>query len=289
MLEIIADAGPMALPLWAVLAFSAAMYPLGFMLGAPCSSCCCPPCDTCTHRLKGGDPATQRFGCLAPFTSVTISTHYETVTKLNWFPDNIDNTQVQIGTDGNGNPLYLVISQFRGIFPYSDACGCLVCAYRVDAFAGGGSLVQIGVVGDIFSPQPSSNANKPYIFFGPCSQTSDTLTDDVTQRLQEVYYPYLDVNGMISITVEYDACECGACCLDGECTEDITEFECEDPFGYFGTQQGEWQGVGVDCDPNPCPQLGACCVNGECYQATEEQCGIDAGAWQAGSCDPSPC
>lgn len=40
MLEVVLAAGPMALPLWAVLAFSAAMYPLGFLFGV-CSECCC--------------------------------------------------------------------------------------------------------------------------------------------------------------------------------------------------------------------------------------------------------
>ncbi len=37
-------ADPSAVPLWAVVAFAAGMYPVGFMLGAPCSPCCaaCP-------------------------------------------------------------------------------------------------------------------------------------------------------------------------------------------------------------------------------------------------------
>lgn len=48
MLELIAQVEPMSLPLWAVLAFSAAMYPLGFMLGAPCSACCGEVCSNLT-------------------------------------------------------------------------------------------------------------------------------------------------------------------------------------------------------------------------------------------------
>ncbi|MCK4340592.1 MAG: hypothetical protein KAY37_02565 [Phycisphaerae bacterium] len=40
----------------------------------------------------------------------------------------------------------------------------------------------------------------------------------------------------------------GACCfIDGSCTPDLAEYECE-------ALDGTWQGEGVSCDPNPCPQ-----------------------------------
>jgi hypothetical protein len=38
-------AEPLSLLLWAVVAFAASFYPLGLMLGAPCSPCCNPDCD----------------------------------------------------------------------------------------------------------------------------------------------------------------------------------------------------------------------------------------------------
>jgi hypothetical protein len=38
-------AEPLSLILWAVVAFAASLYPLGFMLGAPCSPCCTSDCD----------------------------------------------------------------------------------------------------------------------------------------------------------------------------------------------------------------------------------------------------
>lgn len=45
MLELLAQVDPMALPLWAVLLFSASMFPIGILL--PCGRCCFPPCSTC--------------------------------------------------------------------------------------------------------------------------------------------------------------------------------------------------------------------------------------------------
>ena len=40
----------------------------------------------------------------------------------------------------------------------------------------------------------------------------------------------------------------GACCfIDGSCTPDLAEYECE-------ALDGAWQGDGVGCDPNTCPQ-----------------------------------
>ena len=38
---------PLALPLYAVAIYAAAMYPLGLMLGSECSLCCCPKCTGC--------------------------------------------------------------------------------------------------------------------------------------------------------------------------------------------------------------------------------------------------
>lgn len=46
MLELLADAGPGVLPLWAVVVLAVGMYPLGFLFGA-CSDCC-PGCSNLT-------------------------------------------------------------------------------------------------------------------------------------------------------------------------------------------------------------------------------------------------
>lgn len=59
MLEFLANVDPMSLPLWAVLVFAAGMYPVGLMLGAPCSPCC--GCELCPDDTKLPDTLTVTF------------------------------------------------------------------------------------------------------------------------------------------------------------------------------------------------------------------------------------
>jgi spore coat protein A len=67
----------------------------------------------------------------------------------------------------------------------------------------------------------------------------------------------------------------GACCAtDGTCSVVFTP----------GTEcGGAWQGNGVPCDPNPCPQpTGACCLptaSGTCVEDTEHECGEEGGTF----------
>lgn len=46
-IEFLASIEPASIPLLAVLAFSISLYPLGLMLGSPCSACCEAKCDQC--------------------------------------------------------------------------------------------------------------------------------------------------------------------------------------------------------------------------------------------------
>ncbi len=79
--------------------------------------------------------------------------------------------------------------------------------------------------------------------------------------------------------------EVGACCdEEGNCTI-TTEGGCS----------GTFQGLGTDCDPNPCEQpLGACCYEDEtCDDLTASDCEDSGGNWQGAgtTCDddPYPC
>ncbi len=80
----------------------------------------------------------------------------------------------------------------------------------------------------------------------------------------------------------------GACCNpDGSCDEDVTQFDCTSSGGIF-------QGVGTDCDPNPCeqpPATGACCIGTDCSIQTQEDCESGGGTYQGDdtTCDPNPC
>jgi hypothetical protein len=68
----------------------------------------------------------------------------------------------------------------------------------------------------------------------------------------------------------------GACCLpDGVC-DVMSDFECE-------LLEGEFQGDGTSCDPNPCDgaPVGACCFdNGGCAVESESDCQLAGGSYQ---------
>ena len=51
---------------------------------------------------------------------------------------------------------------------------------------------------------------------------------------------------------------------------------------------GDWQGAGTFCDPNPCPQppSGACCLpDGSCLTMTEANCLAAYGTYQGDDVD----
>jgi len=78
----------------------------------------------------------------------------------------------------------------------------------------------------------------------------------------------------------------GACCfVDGTC-DVLTEVDCLALDGVF-------QGVGLSCIPNRCPQpTGACCfTNGVCVEVTEEDCGLQGGSYEGdfSVCNPDLC
>ncbi len=73
----------------------------------------------------------------------------------------------------------------------------------------------------------------------------------------------------------------GACCdEDGNCTI-TTEDDCD----------GDYQGDGTVCDPNPCPQPGACCIDGECSILSSDDCASGGGNYlgNGSTCDGVDC
>jgi hypothetical protein len=81
-------------------------------------------------------------------------------------------------------------------------------------------------------------------------------------------------------------CSRGACCVPDEGCVFTIEYDCL-------LRGGAFVGVGVTCDPNPCP--GACCVGAEpavCVpDQTEANCLSVGGEWSGPfvPCDPNPC
>lgn len=314
MLELLAQVEPLSLPLWAVLVFSAAMYPVGFLFGA-CSDCCatCQPCSRCNQPYNYEDDP-----CTEPPDSIGLTTAYG---SANYTPD------------ASGN---LIKTTIRGIIPLTekvpcvdseqsedvevfigmrltrfrstgtlDECDCAQCFYYVE--------YEVGVAEYGTGPAPPGQPRVPYELFvlpasnpetsfiyDKCSQVSKTIpltiTHDAGTIPQELEGACDGVTDLIAsfnsaaVSIQFDlddqTCECGACCRDGECSKNESQKACEELIGFGGV----WQGVGAECDPNPCPTMGACCGEfGDCYEATEVQCDADGGTWHEGPCEPSPC
>jgi len=71
----------------------------------------------------------------------------------------------------------------------------------------------------------------------------------------------------------------GACCYpDGRC-QFVEPTQCS----------GVFLGIGVPCDPNPCPLPGACCFGTECVMVLESACVGQGGTWVGGDCTPVTC
>jgi hypothetical protein len=79
----------------------------------------------------------------------------------------------------------------------------------------------------------------------------------------------------------------GACCLDGNCTDNVLESVCLADLGAV------FQGDGTTCLSDPCPQAeGACCIGVSCLIATESDCTtLFSGIYQGDgtNCDINPC
>lgn len=243
MLELIAQVEPMSLPLWAVLAISAAMYPLGFMLGAPCSACCCPPCSRCTHfeNAGGGCP-----GVIDLFSSLTFEVgEYGNDTITN--PGNEPSAGCfeghvslpvedlpDIGEDYNNFPC---------VFPFEiltaeevDSCGCTSCCFSV----GFRSVFEFGNDQSIVCGVEFTGC------LNQCSETEITLSAGAWELVDNLsgVDPATILSFLNSLTItaslSIPACDCGACCDNG-CEENVAEGGC-----------AAWQGVGTDCNPDPC-------------------------------------
>ena len=90
-----------------------------------------------------------------------------------------------------------------------------------------------------------------------------------------------------TISLDCDVCEyvSGACCLGDTCVQ-LSAEDCE-------FVEGEYQGDGAPCDPNPCvPATGACCLgDGVCEVMTQAECWSYEADYRGDytTCDPNPC
>jgi hypothetical protein len=321
---------PLFLLMQGIWLLAAGMYPLGFLFGA-CSACCCPDeCSKCTHyhHLPVDPPGfipLETSRCREKFDLVTMTAECDTCsgsrTLADVYPDedqlratpsgDVFLTDV-IQCDGFTTRLTANDIRFFYALPVFNDCGCRACRFLM--------RIRLRLTNELSGFDFSTTVFEIQGLFDRCQQTEADITsfDDLNPETAAWTdgFPKELINGFLQSIADNPAwdcdvaehlfadnvffkmkleldmpCECGACCQNGECRENIAESYCEDIFDAFNEPDaggGTWQGVGTDCDPNPCPQPGACCDGGECSETLEADCG---GVFQGEgtSCDPNPC
>jgi hypothetical protein len=118
-----------------------------------------------------------------------------------------------------------------------DACGCDVCTMEVVLRAqvqmeNDGNLV----IGQAFSAaiDACNEATLALVGDGGFEILTENNVPDAAAVV--AWFDQLD----ITVSITLPECDCGACC-DSACEENVAEGGC-----------ATWQGVGVDCDPDPC-------------------------------------
>jgi hypothetical protein len=257
---------PVSLVLYLVTALAGGMYPLGFIFGG-CSACCqgCPDkCSRCSG-INHFDPNWSSV-CFDTFDMFTLESEIDSATKANVTPDgnNIVNRTINILTGlnceslavpGFFETLEITIQArfFERVFRSRDACECNICRYVQG--------LEMGVAGKI--PSDSGFCTFQVRFdHDKCAADSAVATlvltkDQLENCLEESSGGYLceGLPDEVEVTLTYELdyeCECGACCRGGVCSDNESQSYCEDNGFYSLDGQGVWQGVGTDCDPNPC-------------------------------------
>ena len=240
---------PLSLVLWLSWLMAAGMYPVGFLFGT-CSACCqqCPDeCSKCTHYADNAYSCTGLDDVIETLTYSVVG--YASVTINNPSPEpsaGCGNNSVAIPIQDlpQGNNQYIAFGGKPCLLPSSltvspavDACGCEVCNVEVTI----GAYVQMENDGSLVLQKVFSAAMKE------CGDTTlallsangfQIISDDNVPDAAQVAAWFNALS--ISVSVTLPECDCGACCDDG-CEENVAEGGCN-----------TWQGVGVDCDPDPC-------------------------------------
>ncbi len=180
---------------------------------------------------------------------------------------------------------------------------------RLELYWSDGEWHQVTLGDDIFAGRFSSNymigsfpAGQTIEFYAVAVDTSGNASVTDTQAI--IVQP-LCGNGVIDPGEDCENCQAdvqcppgtvcanavcqpvGACCFEnGACTV-VTS-------GHCNTLGGSYQGDGISCSPNPCPQppTGACCFdNGSCTVETSGICNALGGSYQGNgsNCSPNNC
>jgi hypothetical protein len=267
---------PLSLLSLAVWLMAAGMWPVGFLFGA-CSKCCddeCPEeCNKCGHAYDG----TESYGpCTTPSEwTLQVSEGNEisgTVQGAD-YNDDANSPELSISdapfecqsSESNVelNWSLRVVTNRIDVGIVSDSCGCPCCAYSLNA-----TLFITSQVGDpeIIFTDFAFGVEWPLIC--DCDETFLTATANLANIPEPFSDYFLDFpvtcqqelidwwNSLaITFTLTKEPCECGACCSGDVNCDETPEFYCEDDGDwYINKSAGVWQGVGTDCDPNPCEE-----------------------------------
>jgi hypothetical protein len=258
---------PLSLLSLGVWLMAAGMWPVGFLFGA-CSACCdecAPECSKCTHYTNNIIAAGQ-----ANIISTCTYIHREKFTSLSLQITGVSPVTLENPRGNNpgfcSNPLVvpenlwpiesgsgsagLCIANYESDDVF-DQCGCPLCitffVLRLEVNATGYQIILDSepVVGEL----------------GPCESDTiafaahETLEWEITdffsdneepspEAVAEAWIPFLNTSGL-SGTATIEPCDCGACCDDEQCEDNVAEGGCEN-----------WAGVGTSCDddPDPCAE-----------------------------------
>ena len=313
---------PVSIVLYLVTALAGGMYPLGFIFGG-CSACCqgCPAeCSRCNRANSGNQNDGQCYDISGNFelsiaggSTVSgtfggnnFSTEAASSLVLPFTCFRSSNPTPEWSFRLEASPLDLEMMQS------ADECNCTSCC----ALNPRVSLRLFHISGILFGGDANFASQPQTVLMGgqlcECSEESVTstltlqeysslLSDLFDLECRELFAEWISEQSLELVFSDVDPCECGACCTEGTCESNQTEFYCEDGGTFFDekTVAGSWQGVGTDCDPNPCPEppVGACCHTvflGNCFAATQNECAQIGGVWKEGAscedgCDEAQC
>jgi len=263
MLELLAQADLMMLPLWAVLLFSATMYPMGFLFGA-CSECCggCGRCTRAYDFCQSYESITLTFsrGDSFTVTGINDNTYYSNCIANQFFL--LDQAFTACGTT------YAVYVRFRFAANLADSATtkCYENAFLPVAILEFRYTDSFGRPASLFC----GGENPAYELPSACDSTSAAFTFALPAMCFAGFAcsgplnAYVAALGSLTYQLTLNSCACGACCetfspgTQASCSENVSENGCGFPpensqEGKFaGLLSSEWQGAGVDCDPNPC-------------------------------------
>lgn len=245
---------PLSLLGVAVWLMAAGMWPvgLGYMFGV-CSKCCdcASECSKCTHFYND----TQ---CDDLIDSITLSANGSTFTKSGlceysqvdneetlFFIDNTESLPQCVYDDWPFGIDWSAIAEFE-VRPGTDECGCPTLLMQAAVIL---RLLSEGLVLEILAEDfvditscEGGTQNFEFEFSVTQNDFGENFSPECVEQIVDFMKSgAVDVSGSVTV----NGCDCGACCDNETCEDEVAEGGCDN-----------WAGVGTACDddPNPCEE-----------------------------------